>query len=126
MGKYDAEYTRYYNSISNKSKNTNTYGSMYNNYNKKKKRNIIKECGEYCIFQCIVTFIILVTVLAMKYSNDTKSVDAFNGFKDNISEKSSYTEIIDDVKSLEYSDIRDSAIKCLSWIREVISEQQEY
>lgn len=124
MGKYDAEYTRYYNSISNKSKNTNTYGSMYNNYNKKK--NIIKECGEYCIFQCIVTFIILVTVLAMKYSNDTKSVDAFNGFKDNISEKSSYTEIIDDVKSLEYSDIRDSAIKCLSWIREVISEQQEY
>ena len=124
MGKYDAEYTRYYNSISNKSKNTNTYGCMYNNYNKKK--NIIKECGEYCIFQCIVTFIILVTVLAMKYSNDTKSVDAFNGFKDNISEKSSYTEIIDDVKSLEYSDIRDSAIKCLSWIREVISEQQEY
>ena len=124
MGRYDSEYSKYYNSISNKSKVQGPYGNINNGYKKKKKRNIFRQCSEYCIFQCIVTFIVLVTVLAMKYSKDTKSVEAFNGFKENISERSSYSEIIDDIKHVKISDIKSGAAKCLKCIRENVSEAQ--
>ncbi|MCQ2969852.1 MAG: hypothetical protein MJ191_07085, partial [Clostridium sp.] len=104
MGKYDSEYSKYYNSMTNKSKAQGPYRNMNTGY--KKKNNIFRQCSEYCIFQCIVTLIVLVTVLAMKYSNDTKSVEAFNSFKENVNERSSYSEIIDDIKHLKLSNIR--------------------
>lgn len=122
MGKYDSEYSKYYNSITNKSKVQGPDRYVNNGHKKNKKSNIFRQCSEYCIFQCIVTFIVLVTVLAMKYSNDTSSVEAFNGFKENISEKSSYSEIIDDIKQVKISDIKSGAAKCLKWIRENVKE----
>ena len=37
MGRYDSEYSKYYNSISNKSKVQGPYGNINNGYKKKKK-----------------------------------------------------------------------------------------
>lgn len=39
MGRYDSEYSKYYNSISNKSKVQGPYGNINNGY-KKKRRGI--------------------------------------------------------------------------------------
>ena len=122
MGKYNSEYSKYYNSITNKSKVQRPYRNISNGYKKNKSSNVFRQCSEYCIFQCIVTFIVLVTVLAMKYSNNTSTVEAFNVFKENISERSSYSEIIYDIKYVKISDIKSRAAKCLKWIRENISE----
>ena len=44
--------------------------------------------------------------------------------KENISERSSYSEIIDDIKQVKISDIKSGAAKCLKWIRENVSEAQ--
>lgn len=122
MGKYDLEYSKYYNSIENKSKGHKRYNGINNGHKKNKKKNVIKESVEYSIFQCIMTFIVLVTILAMKYSNDNKSLEAFNTFKENINEKSSYSEIADNIENLKFSDVKSTAVKCLKWIRENINE----
>ena len=61
MGKYNSEYSKYYNSITNKSKVQRSYRNISNGYKKNKSSNVFRQCSEYCIFQCIVTFIVLVT-----------------------------------------------------------------
>lgn len=129
MGKYDVEYSKYYNSIENKSKNQKRYtnmnsGYINNRYKRNKKRSVIKETVEYSIFQCILTFILLVTILAMKYSNDNKSINVYNDFRENVNEKSSYSEIVEDISNLKFSEVKNTAIKCLNWIRENIDEAQ--
>lgn len=117
MGRYDNEYSKYYNSMRNAANGVANYSNFNSTRNRKKKRNIIKECFDYSIFQFIVTFILLVTILAMKYSNDSKSINVFNSFKENLNERGSFEEIVDNIKDVKFDDVTTMVKKCISWVR---------
>ena len=117
MGKYDYEYSKYYNKMRNDVKGIANYNNSKIYRNKKMKRSIIKECLDYSIFQFIVTFVLLVTILAMKYSNDSRSINVFNSFKENVNKRGSFEEIIGNIKEVRIDDINKGVKKCIDWVR---------
>lgn len=132
MSIYNEQYKQYYEGLKSKAigqgiktVRTQEYPSFYSGYvrnNKKNTKNNLSAWIDISVSQLIVTLVLALTILYMKYSTNLQVVDAFKTFKSSINEKVSYDEMYEEVKSIDINSIINKAKDSILWIEEKIDE----
>lgn len=132
MSIYNEQYKQYYEGLKSKAIGqglktirTQEYPSFYNGYsrnNKKNTKNNLSEWMDVVVSQIIVTLVLAITILYMKYSSNLQVVDAFQTFKGSINEEVSYADMYQEVKSININIIINKAKDSIQWIKEKVDE----
>jgi Fe2+ transport system protein B len=132
MSIYNEQYKQYYEGLKSKAigqgiktVRTQEYPSFYSGYvrsNKKNTKNNLSEWIDISVSQLIVTLVLALIILYMKYSTNLQVVDAFKTFKSSINEKVSYAEMYEEVKSIDINSIINKAKDSILWIKEKVDE----
>lgn len=134
MSVYNDQYKQYYEGLKGRSvsqgirvNGVQEYSPIYSGYssvgnNRKYKRNHLAEWIDIFISQVVITIILAATILYMKYSTDLQVVDAFKTFKSSINNGISYSQLYEEVKSIDMNSILDKAKGSIQWIKEKVDE----
>lgn len=133
MSIYNEQYRRYYEGLKGKEMRTGMktdrpqeYPYIYSGYSrnnsKKNKRNNLSGWVNVYIYQLIITVVLALTILYMKYSSNLQVVDAFKTFKTSVNETVSYSEFYKEIKSQDVNVIINKAKNSFQWIKEKIDE----
>jgi len=133
MSAYNEQYRQYYEGLKSKAisqgmrgNRVYEYSPIYGGYssmnNRVPTKNHLSDWINIFISQLVITIILSLTILYMKYSSDSRAIDAFRAFKDGVSGNISYSEIYENVKDIDIKNIIDKANSSIQWIKEKVDE----